>query len=134
MKLIIITLFGFFFLGLGNCYAQTKQPKKSNYSNRKDDDCMLNGVYGKPLEITDHTVDNKKSTHQKTDYIQFNEDGSYIEFVNGTQNKGTWTYDSTAKTIKVECNGTHVYKLTSGPKGSFELNKQSTKMTIKPKS
>jgi hypothetical protein len=133
MKFIFLVL-GLFFFGIGTTFSQTKEPKKTKLSNRKDDDCMLSAVYGQPLEITDHSVDSLKTTHPKTDYIQFNQDGQYLESINGKQSSGTWTYDSSAKTVKVECNGTHIYKLSTGPNGSFELQKPSAKMTIKSKS
>lgn len=109
---------------LGTSYGQDtkavqKPPKK--VASGKDDNCMLNGSYNKPLKITSFLNNKTESPIKSTDFVQFNDDGTYIQVVNGVTCNGTWTYETTTKKINVNCDGIKSFDLNETVQGQFEL-------------
>ena len=110
-------------------YAQgtkaAQKPPKKEYGG-KDDNCMLNGSYNKPLTITSVTKNKSTSTIKANDFVQFNSDGSYTEVINGVKSTGNWSFDASTKKINVNCNGSKTYDLYELPNGQFELKEASS--------
>jgi hypothetical protein len=132
MKFVLI-IFSLLFLSSNSVFAQTKGKNKPGITSRKDDNCMLQSVYGKALFVSSHFEEKKQISHKSTDFVQFNEDGTYTESVDGKTNTGTWTYDDATKTITVNCNGIHTWKLNTNNSGSYELSKGKAVMWVKAK-
>ena len=128
MKVLSI-LFVFITFCFANSYAQdtkaAQKPPKKVYGG-KDDNCMLNGSYDKPLSITSVTKNKSTSTIKANDFVQFNTDGSYIEVINGVKSTGTWSFDASSNKIIVNCNGSKTYDLYETPNGQFELKEGSS--------
>lgn len=102
-----------------------QKPPKKEYGG-KDDNCMLNGSYNKPLSVTSVTKNKSTSSIKANDFVQFNSDGTYSEVINGVKSAGTWSYDATTKKIHVSCNGSKTYDLYETSNGQFELKEGSS--------
>lgn len=126
-------LFTFIVLCFGTSLAQdtkaAQKPPKKVYGG-KDDNCMLNGSYDKPLTISSMNKNKAEVSLQKSDYVQFNADGSYNEVINGVASNGTWSYNEGTKKITVVCNGTKTYDVISQKNGVIELNDGTTSMSF----
>lgn len=135
MKPISILL-TFIVLCFGTSFAQdnkaAQKPPKKVYGG-KDDNCMLNGSYNKPLTISSMNKNKAAVSLLKSDYVQFNADGNYTEVVNGVSSHGTWSFDDGTKKITVVCNGTKTYDIISQKNGVIELNDGSTSISFSKK-
>jgi len=56
---------------------KAKQKPSAVAVSGKDDNCMLQAVYDLPLVINSHQKNKASVTHKSTDFIQFNEDGTF---------------------------------------------------------
>ncbi|MEN9998284.1 MAG: Lipocalin-like domain [Bacteroidota bacterium] len=133
MKSLAI-LFVFIALGISSSYAQdtksVQKPPKKVYGG-KDDNCMLNGQYNKPLTINSMSQNKAAVTLNKADFIQFNADGTYLQHLNGTQTTGTWSYDESTKKITVDCGGkTQTFDAIKQTNGRIELNDGKTSILL----
>lgn len=118
-----------------NAQAQdpTKKSTKPVNVKGKDDNCMLNGNYGTPLEIISHEKGKSKVDHSSNDYIQFNENGIYTESIKGVQSTGTWGYNYDTHEVSINCNGIRTYKVTRDSSGKIFLNSQEDKLKLNRK-
>lgn len=116
-------------------FSQTKSSQKprKTISSRKDDNCMLKPVYGKRLEFAAHEEAKKTVQHTNQDYIQFDENGTYIEFIGGNTNTGTWSFDPETNTIIVNCVGTHIWIVETNEDGTFSFTKSNETRQLKIK-
>jgi hypothetical protein len=111
-------------LSISTVSAQDRVKKNSKGStlNGKDDDCMLNASFDVPLEIGNHENMKKKVSHKSNDYIQFNQNGTYVESIDGVQSSGTWSYNYSKHEVTIVCNGTRTYKVSKNENGTVNLN------------
>lgn len=133
MKSLAILLV-FIVLGIGSSYAQdtkaAQKPPKKVYGG-KDDNCMLNGQYNKPLSINSMSQNKAVVSLKKADYIQFNTDGTYLQTINGIQTAGTWSFDESTKKITVVCGGkTQTFDAIQQANGKIELNDGNTSILL----
>lgn len=125
--LLLVFITGANFTLVAQEKAATQNSKKQ--VTRKDDNCMLHADYNKPLTVKSDIKNKVSEKHLQSDYVQFNEDGSYIQNFNGTESRGTWKYEDATKQIHVECNGTRTYSLNQTSTG-YELISSDQKLQI----
>jgi len=109
--------------------AQTKERQKPSANNRKDDNCMLSGSFGQPMNIETHEKESKKVTHTSSDFIQFNENGTYVEMINGKECKGTWVYDYSKHTVTTSCNS-KTWTVNKSTNNRIEMSTNSEKLKL----
>jgi hypothetical protein len=112
---------------------KAKQKPSAVAATGKDDDCMLSAVYDVPLVINSHQKSKSSVTHKTTDYVQFNQDGTFEQSVSGVSSQGFWSYNAKNNTITVNCNGNQTWVLTSAPNGGYTLTKGEEIMQVKKK-
>jgi hypothetical protein len=116
-------------------FSQEKAKQKPTVvaASGKDDNCMLSAVYDLPLEINSHQKNKASITHKTTDFVQFNEDGTFEQSINGVSSQGFWSYNAKNNTITVNCNGNQTWVLTAAPNGGYLLTKGEESMQVKKK-
>jgi len=112
---------------------KAKQKPSAVAASGKDDNCMLSAVYDLPLAINSHQKNKASVTHKSTDFIQFNEDGTFEQSLNGVISQGFWSFNATNNNISVNCNGNQTWVLTSNPSGGYILTKGEEVMQVKKK-
>lgn len=132
MKYLFTTLLAFLSI---TSFSQEKSKQKTNViaASGKDDNCMLSAVYDVPLVINSHQKNKTSVTHKTTDFIQFNEDGTFEQSLNGAISQGFWLFNATNNTISINCNGNQTWVLTAAPNGGYILTKGEETMQIKKK-
>lgn len=129
-KLLFLSLFLIATIGSVHAQDPTKKSSKPTSYKGKDDNCMLNASYDKPMEITSHEKNKSKVNHQTSDYIQFNQNGTYIESINGVTSNGTWGYNYDTHEVTVNCNGIRTYKVNADSNGKIHLNGKNDQMKL----
>jgi opacity protein-like surface antigen len=118
-------------------FAQAQDPTKKSTKpvsvKGKDDNCMLNASYGTPLEINSHEKGKTKIDHSSNDFVQFNENGTYLESIKGVQSTGTWGYNYDTHEVSINCNGIRTYKVTLDSNGKIHLNGAEDKFKLSRK-
>lgn len=134
MKYLFTTLL--LFLSISSfTFSQEKAKQKPTTvaASGKDDNCMLSAVYDLPLAINSHQKNKTSVTHKATDFVQFNEDGTFEQSLNGVISQGFWSFNSSKNTITVNCNGNQTWALTANPAGGYTLTKGEEVMQVKKK-
>jgi hypothetical protein len=116
-------------------FSQEKAKQKPTViaASGKDDNCMLSAVYDMPLVINSHQKNKASVTHKTTDFVQFNEDGTFEQSLNGAISQGFWSFNATNNTISVNCNGNQTWVLSAAPNGGYLLSKGEETMQVKKK-